>query len=214
MPQKNVIVVSDLDGTLTDQSSSWQYVFEELGLWVNQAELNLKKFLAKEICYDQFIELDVSLLKGVPIKQYLKIIESINYRTGLIDLFEYLKTINSTNIIVSSGLMDLAERINKEIPFSQIYANKIYRNNQYLDGRYEKIVGWHGKEKIMSQIKNSNPNSFIIAFGDTSADLPLIRFSDLNFSCFSNSDELNSAAQYQITNLLDAAKIIQKTLGQ
>lgn len=213
MQYENIIVVSDLDGTLTDQVSSWQYVFEQSNLWIDKAERNLELFLNKEIDYDKFIDLDVKLLKGLPVQRYLKIIDSINFRAGLHNLFNCLKTYNSINILVSSGLMDLATRISNIIPFSEVYANKIHHNGKILNGEYDKIVGWDEKGRIMKRIRKLNPNSFIIAFGDTSGDLPLIENSDLNFACFSNSKELNSAAQYKISNLQDAISIIKKTFG-
>ena len=205
--------MSDLDGTLTDQPSSWQYVFEKLDLWDNKAERNLHKFLNNEIDYDKFIELDVKLLKGVSVKSYLEIINSINFRSGFTELFGYFSKLHSKNILVSSGLMDLANRINSLVPFNEVFANKLHHDGKILNGEYDKVVGWDEKDRIMRHIRKTHPKSYIIAFGDTSADLPLINYSDLNFACFSSSDKLNSAAQHRISNLQDALTIIQKTLG-
>lgn len=207
-----ILVISDLDGTLTTQHSSWQFVFEQLGLWHGLGEKHLNMFLAEKISYDEFIKMDVELLKDLPVHTYLDIINKIVFRQGLVELFDFLSTYNSENIIVSSGLQDLAERLRSVIPIKHIFANVINRAKGKLDGSYVKNVGWNGKEQIMKKLKLAYPESFIIAFGDTSGDLPLIKYSDLSFSCFSSSDELNAQADYVITNLKDAISIINRTI--
>lgn len=206
------VVISDLDGTLTTQQSSWQFVFEELGLWYGRGEKHLHLFLDGKISYDEFIKMDVALLKDVPVQKYLETIDKITFRKGLVELFDFLKGYNSENIIVSSGLMDLAKRLGNYIPIKQIYANEINHTHGLLDGTYTCKVGWHGKEQIMKKLKLAYPDRFIIAFGDTSGDLPLIKYSDLSFSCFSSSDELNAQADYVITDLKDAISIINRTI--
>ena len=214
MHQKKILVISDLDGTLTTEQSSWQYILERLNLWIPEGKKNLEKFLNKEINYDEFIQLDVSLLKGVPVHKYLDVINSIKFNQGAFELFDYFKATSSKNIIVSSGLMDLAIKLNNFFPLSQIFANVIHNDGEVLTGSYVKNVGWNDKKGIMKNIKSAHPNYYIIAFGDTSADLPLIQMSDLSFSCFSHSDELIAAADYNITNLLDAIEIISNELRE
>ncbi len=210
---KSVVVVSDLDGTLTTQESSWQYVLENLNLWHNQGKNNLEKFLKKQIDYDEFIKLDVELLKGTTIGKYLSIINNISLRNGLNDLFIYLKNINSKNIIVSSGLKDVVDRISTIIDIHEFFVNEIHNDGHILNGSYTKNVGWHEKEKIMKLIKQDNPNSFIIAFGDTSADLALFKYANLKFSCFSKASDLIAKADYNINDLCRARIIIESILG-
>lgn len=210
---RSVVVVSDLDGTLTTQQSSWQFVLENLNLWYNQGEKNLNLFLTNQINYDEFIELDVKLLKGITIEKYLSIINNIELRNGLINLFTYFKDVNSKNIIVSSGLKDVVEKLSKVIDIHKFFINEVHNNGKILTGAYTKNVGWHGKEKIMKQIKHDNPNSFIIAFGDTSADLALFKYADLKFSCFSKASDLIAKADYNINDLSRARIIIESILG-
>ena len=213
MSDQKIRIVSDLDGTLTTVSSSWQFVLEHLGLWENQGENNLHLFLHNKITYDEFIRLDAALLQGIHEKKYLDIISQIPFRGGILDLFRTFKKININNItIVSSGLDDLALRLANMVPVTHIFSNKLHRTNGYLNGNYTKTVGWHDKELIMKQIKSQNPYDYIVAFGDTQADLPLIKMADLSFACFSQSNELVSNATYSVDNLFDAITIINKTI--
>ena len=210
--EKNILVVSDLDGTLTHQKSSWQFILENLNLWYNKGEKHLRMFLDKRINYDEFIRLDVELLKGVSLKEYKRIVNKITPREGLIELFNLLKEYNSYNIIISSGLKDVVEWLGKMIPINHFFANEILSENDYLNGKYIKNVGWDQKNEIMNKVKISNPQSFIIAFGDTSGDLPLIENSDLSFSCFSDSSELIEKSDYNISHLDEIIKVIKNEL--
>ena len=213
MSDRKIRIVSDLDGTLTTVSSSWQFVLEHLDLWENQGENNLQLFLHNKITYDEFIRLDAALLQGIHEQKYLDVISQIPFRGGLLDLFGTFKKNNIKNItIVSSGLHDLALRLANMVPITHIFSNKLHRTNSYLNGNYTKNVGWHDKELIMKQIKSEIPNDYIVAFGDTQADLPLIKMADLSFACFSQSNDLISNATHSIDNLFDAITIINKIL--
>ena len=210
---KNIIIVSDLDGTLTTQESSWQFVLENLNLWDNKGKKNLELFLTNQIVYDDFIKLDVGLMKGTTLDNYNSIFNIIPFRDGLLELFEYFKQLNSTNIIVSSGLKTLAERISRIIPVHHLYANEIHNDGKYLTGSYTKNIGWHDKEKIMKELRKCYQNSYIIAFGDTKADLALFHYADLRFSCFSNSTDLIAESDFDITDLKKTIPIIKSLLG-
>ena len=210
----NLIIISDLDGTLTTIESSWQFVLEELGLWIGKGSKNLDLFLKRKITYDQFIDLDVALLKGIPVEDYLDVINKIPFHEGLENLFQFFKSLNvKETIIVSSGLKDVADRLAKKVSISDLYANEIHRANNYLNGNYTKKVGWDDKEMIMKQIKSQNQDSKIIAFGDTLADLPLIKMADVSFACFSSSNELINNASFTLDNLNDAIAIINEKLN-
>lgn len=213
MSENNLLVVSDLDGTLTTIESSWQFVLENLGLWENKGSRNLQLFLDAKIDYDKFIDLDVALLKGIDLDRYLEIINEIPFQEGLENLFAYFRSLEINKIIIiSSGLKDVANRLASKVSISNIYANELHRTNNQLNGRFTKNVGWHDKEKVMKQLKSQNPDSKIIAFGDTLADLPLINMADVSFACFSHSKELNSNASFILENLNDAISIINETL--
>ena len=110
--------------------------------------------------------------------------------------------------------MDVAERLKKRVSINKIFANEIHHDSYRLNGQYTNNVGWFGKEKIMKNLREVYSDNYIITFGDTSADLPLIENSDLSFSCFSNSTELISKADFNINHLKDAIPIIETTLSE
>ncbi len=213
VPQK-IVVISDLDGTLTNHTSSWQFVLEYLNLWENKGEKHLHQFLSNEIDYDEFIKKDVELLKNTPLTKYFEAINKISFREGVGELFTYFQKFNSVNIIVSSGLKDLADRLSTRISIKQIFANELNKDTEKLDGTYIKNVGWNDKQLIMKKLKLSYSNSFIIAFGDTNADLPLLENSNLGFSCCNESHVLNAKADYIISDLKDAIPLIETIFSE
>ena len=89
MKEIQYIVLSDLDGTLTEISSSWQYVMEFFNLWESDGKHHLQSFLQGDISYNEFIRLDVESWKGISEKRYFNAIDSINFRPGVKELFEF-----------------------------------------------------------------------------------------------------------------------------
>jgi HAD superfamily phosphoserine phosphatase-like hydrolase len=213
LPEKQLIIVTDLDGTLTTHQSSWQFVLEHLNLWNDYGKKNLELFLNNEIDYDEFIRLDVESMKGTSYDTFLSIIYQIPFRSGLIELFNYLKAFNTKNIILSSGLKDLAIRLSKIIPVDEIYANELFVSNNKLNGHYSKKVGWDEKGKIMKQIKNTYKNGIIIGFGDSTGDLPIFKLSDISFACLNHENNLISA-DYIIFELQEAIPIINEFISE
>jgi len=51
------LVIFDLDGTLTQERSIWEYIHKRLGKWYGFAEEYQKRFLAGGISYGRFCEL-------------------------------------------------------------------------------------------------------------------------------------------------------------
>lgn len=209
MNSPRFLVVSDLDGTLTEVHSAWQYVMVKLGFWESHGKHHLRNFLSKRITYDDFIHLDVETLAGTEEKKYLSIIKEIPFRSGVIPLFQYLKQQDAYIILLSTGLMDLAQRAQNLFPVDYSYANVIHKENGKLNGKFTQHVGWHDKRKIVLKIKEKYKNIPMIALGDTSGDTPLIELADLSFACFSSSESLNTKATHQVTNLKDALTLIK-----
>jgi HAD superfamily phosphoserine phosphatase-like hydrolase len=216
------MVFSDLDGTLTETQSSWQFVMESFGLWESKGKHHLRSFLNNEISYDQFIHLDTNSWKGKSKEDYLNTVHKIKFRPGVKELFHYFSDSGAKVYLISSGLMDLAVRAKKLFPVHEIYANEILKDvNGFLNGKYRKNVGWNdnqSKRHIVERIIAEKPNSIpIIALGDSSGDIPLIDSADLSFACYSSDTELNRRATYVINEKNDfftVPDIVTKFLKQ
>lgn len=57
-------IAFDIDGTISSHISSWQLIHERPGIWSGNAETYQRKFLAGEISYREFCELNAAKWKG------------------------------------------------------------------------------------------------------------------------------------------------------
>jgi phosphoserine phosphatase len=112
-PRRVGLVVLDVDGTLTDVRSPWRHVHETLGLWRGRGEGILRRYLAGEISYDKFCDLDVGLWNavGAELSGIERILDSITIRRQSVKLLSGLHAAGISIAMISTGFRRVAERI-------------------------------------------------------------------------------------------------------
>src|SRR5512136_1623632 len=103
------LALFDLDGTITQERSAWEYIHRRLDVWRGQAEKYQEAFLRGEIDYDRFCRLDAAIWKGMRISEVKKILMEIPVYEGLEDFLRYLRSKRIKLGIISSGLSVLAD---------------------------------------------------------------------------------------------------------
>ena len=73
--QQYKLAIFDLDGTLTQDRSIWEYIHKQLGKWYGFAEEYQTQFLAGKITYQRFCELDAEVWKGMRVEEVLEIVK-------------------------------------------------------------------------------------------------------------------------------------------
>ncbi|MCA1812923.1 MAG: HAD-IB family phosphatase [Halobacteriales archaeon] len=109
------VVFFDMDGTLTDRVSSWEWVHRHFGV-TNQG--SWEAFSRGEIDDLEFMRRDIRLWKQqgpVPIARIRKALENIPLVPGARELVEALHARGTRTIIVTGGLDLLAERVCQEV---------------------------------------------------------------------------------------------------
>ncbi|MDP2973132.1 MAG: phosphoserine phosphatase, partial [Deltaproteobacteria bacterium] len=76
------LAIFDLDGTLTQERSIWEYIHIQLGKWYGFAEEYQKQFLAGEISYREFCECDAEVWKGMKLEEMMKIVKTVPFHPG------------------------------------------------------------------------------------------------------------------------------------
>jgi len=105
------LVVLDLDGTLTEHPSPWQYVHERLGLW-DRASLHLDDFMAGKIDYHEFCQLDVEEWKPHSYKDVSDIVEEIKFKPESQEIMRELAAHEDLHLmILSSGFEQVAYKL-------------------------------------------------------------------------------------------------------
>src|SRR5512143_1166071 len=85
------LVIFDLDGTLTQERSIWEYIHKQLGKWYGVAEEYQKEFFAGKISYEEFCRLDAEVWRGMRVAELLEIVKTVPFHHGLDELVRYLK---------------------------------------------------------------------------------------------------------------------------
>ena len=145
-PRRVSFVALDVDGTLTEVGSPWRHAHQTLGLWQGAGEGILKRWLAGEISYDRFCELDVKLWNdaGVGFERVAAILDAIPIRPRAPVLLRRLVECGVKVVLISSGFKRVARRIAGLAAVDgriEIIANELSQANR---GRIRPIVNVSG----------------------------------------------------------------------
>jgi phosphoserine phosphatase len=190
------LVIFDLDGTLTQERSIWEYIHKQLGKWFGFAEEYQKKFLAGEISYDRFCELDAEVWKGMEVEVLSRIVQGVPFYSGADELIGYLKQKGLKLGMVSSGLSLLSNWVHQKYGFDYSVSNDLLHENGALTGKVRIQVYFDQKavwvKKILKQFR-VKPEE-MIAIGDSKGDLDLFRMAGLSVAFNSSCEDLDQLA--------------------
>ena len=145
------------------------------------------KFLAGEISYERFCELDAEVWKGMRVKELLEIVKTVPFHPGVDELIHYLKHKGLKLSMVSSGLSLLSDWVHQRYGFDYSVSNDLLHENGILTGKvkiqvyYDKKAEW--VKKILKQF-GVRPEE-VIAIGDSIGDIDM--FQMVGFSVAFNS---------------------------
>ena len=201
------LVIFDLDGTLTQERSIWEYIHKKLGKWYGFAENYQKQFLAGEISYEEFCERDARVWKGMRVEEVIEIAKTVPFHPGVDELVHYLKGRGVKLSLVSSGLSVLSNWVHEQCGFDYSISNDLLHENGILTGMVKIQVYNDQKAKwvkrILEQFEVKPEES--IAIGDSIGDLEM--FQTVGFSIAFNSScrDLDQTASLcvQSRNLAD-----------
>jgi phosphoserine phosphatase len=205
------LVIFDLDGTLTQERSIWEYIHKQLGKWYGFAEEYQKKFLAGEISYDRFCELDAEVWKGMKVEKLLEIVKTVPFQPGADELINYLKNKGLKFAMISSGLSVLTQWVHQRYGFDYSVSNDLLHENGILTGKvkiqvyYDKKAEW--VKKILKQF-GVKPEE-VIAIGDSVGDIDMFQMVGFSIAFNSSCPNLDQIANLCISSQ-DLADIIPK----
>jgi phosphoserine phosphatase len=201
------LVIFDLDGTLTQERSIWEYIHKQLGKWYGFAEEYQNQFLAGKISYEEFCERDAQVWKGIKVNDLLEIVKTVPFHPGVDELINYLKQKGLKLSMVSSGLSLLTHWVHEKYGFDYSVSNDLLHENGVLIGRvkiqvyYDKKAEW--VEKILRQF-GVKPEE-VIAIGDSKGDIDMFQMVGFSISFNSSSHDLDQISNIRIQsrNLAD-----------
>ena len=201
------LVIFDLDGTLTQERSIWEYIHKRLGKWYGFAEEYQNQFLAGEISYEEFCERDAQVWKGMKVEELLKIVETVPFHPGVDELINYLKQKQLKLSMISSGLSILTNWVHQRYGFDYSVSNDLLHANGILTGEvkiqvyYDKKAEW--VRRIMKEFGVESEE--VIAIGDSKGDIDMFQMVGFSIAFNSSCLDLNKIASlcFQSRNLAD-----------
>ena len=205
--QNYKLVIFDLDGTLTQERSIWEYIHKQLGKWYGFAEEYQRQFLAEKICYEEFCERDAQVWKGMKVEELVEIIKTVPFRPGVDELIHYLKQKGLKLSMVSSGLSLLSSWVHQKYGFDYSVSNGLLHENGVLTGKvkiqvyYDKKAEW--VDRILKQF-GVKPEE-VIAIGDSKGDMDMFQMVGYSVAFNSSCSELDQIANIciQSQNMAD-----------
>lgn len=196
-------IIFDLDGTITEPRSSWQYVHEKFGLWESHGKAILDKFKAGKTDYQTFCDEDAWVWRGRDAEEIKSILDKTPYLIAAKSVIRALRDRGYKLFLLSSGLALLAERVAHECKFEKYWANeiKVDRDGKII-GKCVINVDYHSKAKFLDRIcenwELSREN--IAAVGDSSSDIPLFEKCGVKFAIRPSDDKVERAADEVLDN--------------
>ena len=173
MPIK--LVIFDVDGTIL-QSFGWQFIHQHLGTW-DAAKKYSDQFFSNRISYEEWARLETALWKGQTIAKIEEIIEQMPYTTGAKETLAILKRRGIGTYLLSAGLSQVAERIQKETLIDGYTANTLLAKDGFLTGEVEVNVSFLSKDRNLPHILRSFnvTQDECAAVGDDPSLVPLFK---------------------------------------
>jgi phosphoserine phosphatase len=201
------IVIFDLDGTLTQERSIWEYIHIRLGKWYGFAEEYQKQFLAGRISYEEFCERDAKVWKGMKMEELLEIVKTVPFHPGADELIRYLKEKGLKLALVSSGLSILSNWVHQRYRFDYSVSNDLLHENGVLTGKVRIQVYYDKKAEWVKRILEKfdlRPKE-VIAIGDSRGDLDMFQMVGFSIAFNSSCQDLEKIANVCIPsqNLAD-----------
>ena len=201
------LVIFDLDGTLTQERSIWEYIHIRLGKWYGFAEDYQKQFLAGKISYEEFCERDARVWKGMKVEELLEIVKTVPFHPGADELINYIRDKGLKLAMVSSGLSVLSNWVHQKYGFDYSVSNGLLYENGVLTGKvriqvyYDKKAEW--VKRILERF-NVRPEE-VIAIGDSLGDIDMFQMVGFSVAFNSSCSDLDKIANVCIRsqNLAD-----------
>jgi phosphoserine phosphatase len=190
------LAVLDVDGTLKQAESPYQYLHRHLGV-AHLAEENRKLALAGQISYGEWLRRDVALWAGQPVERLRALLAQNPYVPGAPELLRELKAAGVAVALVSAGFTLNTDPIMAEFGLDYVLANEL---NVTPDGKVDGTAVNHvpegGKAAFVHDLmaRLEVPAQCTLAAGDTRGDLELFTWAGLRIAVAPRSPALRAQA--------------------
>ena len=178
------MLVCDMDSTLI-QNECIDEIADLINLKKEIAEITEQTMMG-HLSFDESIKKRVSLLKGINVSAFEKIInEKIKLQPYVVDWIDYVKKFNLKTIIVSGGFTYFVDFVRNTLQMDHAYANELQMIDGVLTGKlYGDIINAEKKANIIKSLTDQYgfKSDEVISIGDGANDLLMLKESGLSIS--------------------------------
>ena len=189
------LAVLDVDGTLKQAESPYQYLHQRLGV-AHLAEHSRELALAGRISYAEWLRRDAMLWAGRSVVEIQRLLAENPYLPGAPELVRALKRASVVVALVSAGFTLNTDPIAAEFEIEHVLANELSVTDGMLDGGAINRVPEGGKAAFACELMNrlGIPPERTLAVGDTKGDLELFECAGLRIAVNPKSERLRAWA--------------------
>ncbi|MCL5989436.1 MAG: HAD-IB family phosphatase [Candidatus Thermoplasmatota archaeon] len=200
--KKIKLIAFDMDGVLTNEVSSWEYLHRAFGV-SNKSNWDL--YERDRISYEEFLKSDVSLwldkFGKVSERTVREILDKIELKQNLKDTLSKIRNSGIKIIIISGGIYWLAEKINTIVSFDDIYANCILvDSNGFLKKEGFAPVDPKKKGELLEKIQGiydiRDENTVVV--GDSDHDVLMFDHAAFSIAFNPSSRHVADSANYVV----------------
>ena len=178
------MLVCDMDSTLI-QNECIDEIADLINLKKEIAEITEQTMMG-HLSFDESIKKRVSLLKGINVSAFEKIInEKIKLQPYVVEWIDYVKKFNLKTIIVSGGFTYFVDFVRNTLQMDHAYANELQMIDGVLTGKlYGDIINAEKKANIIKTLTDQYgfKSDEVISIGDGANDLLMLKESGLSIS--------------------------------
>jgi len=193
------LAIFDIDGTLRRVRDPWVHLHQHLGV-LDQADGFVEQWERGELTYEEWVQLDAELWQGCSRQTMLAALETSPYRDGAKELVSWFTTRSIPCVGISTGLSIFNEVAMADLGLTEVISNELHFDNGVFNGQISINVREDNKADLMDEvlIRYDVDAAQVVAFGDGSADIPLLTNAGLSIAVFPSKDKIRAAVDHVI----------------
>ena len=193
------LALFDIDGTLRRVRDPWIHLHHHLGV-AEQAKHLPARWQRGEITYEQWAQFDASFWRGSTRETIVGALGTNPFRDGTRELIDWFTSRAIPCVGISSGLSIFNEITAAELGIKEVISNELQFDGDICNGEISIQVNEENKGEIMDEIleRYSVRDKHVAAFGDGTADIPLLRKAGLGIAICPSNDKVRSSAGHVV----------------
>lgn len=193
------LAIFDIDGTLRRVRDPWIHLHNHLG--VDEEAKNLPDLWKNgEITYEEWARLDACYWRGHRRDNIVAALKANPFREGARELIGWFTYRSIPCVGISSGLSIFNEITARELGIKEIVCNELHFEGEICSGEISIQVNEENKAEIMDEMLERYlvEAKQVAAFGDGTADIPLLKKAGLGVAICPSNDKVQAGAEHVV----------------